>query len=310
MNPKLRFRLRLWFFVLAALAIAQLGWWSYLLVDQQGTITALLKTPEAIAKQDRFLVMILAEGGFWLIMWGLGLIAIYRAVMKERWLYQAHRDFLSAITHELKTPIANIQLGLEALQKDLSPAQKQTFIHRCLVATDRLHQQINHVLSLNQQSIVSEKHHSEIVVSELIQEILRECDSTYDKLRIEWHSDIPVDQTVFTQREALKLVLKALIDNSVKYGSIPEHAPSPLKIHILWIDRGLEIHDNGIGFEENPESLFVDFFRGQIAKELAVPGTGVGLSVAKQIATKMHWRLELASPGRGLGCVARLRFLK
>ena len=306
MTTKVRKRLRALFTILAVLAIAQLAWWSYLLVDQQATISELLATESAKEREFRFVLMILAEGGFWFVMWSVGLFAIYRTFTQERRLYQAHRDFLSAITHELKTPIAGIQLGLEALKKDLSPEKREAFIKRSLESTDRLKNQIDHILSLNQQANISPKAFVNANIKKLVDECISESSQEIDR-PLTWSNEVDPKIEIFVQRQALKLILKSVIDNALKYGSIPDHAPEHLKINISYRNSVLLIEDNGIGFDESPDNLFIDFFRGKIAKELAVPGTGVGLSVAKQIAEKLKWDLEIHSPGRNQGCVCKIK---
>ncbi|MEC9283283.1 MAG: HAMP domain-containing sensor histidine kinase [Bdellovibrionota bacterium] len=306
MTTRVRKRLRALFIILALLAIAQLGWWSYLLIDQQAQISQILQTQDAYDRESRFLFMIFTEGGFWFIMWTIGLYSIYKTFMQERRLYQAHRDFLSAVTHELKTPIAGVQLGFEALRRDLSPEKKEVFIKRGLDATEKLKFQIEHILSLSQQDSQIPKHRATFNLKQLVEECIEEC--THDfHTNVQWQMAIDENFSVTSQRESLKVIIKSVIDNALKYGSIADNSPSQLFININYSEGQLSISDNGIGFEENADNLFIDFFRGNIAKELAIPGTGVGLSVARQMADKLGYEIEISSPGQNKGCTCKIR---
>ena len=167
MTGKVRKRLRALFIFLAVFALAQLVWWVYIMIDQQIQIAELLGTAKAHEDKKSFMFMILTEGTFWFIMWCGGLWAVYNTIRQERKLLMAHRDFLSGITHELKTPIANIQLCLEGLKRENLPEEKRlVFIDRALGATDKLHNEILNILSLNQQISLEPKSIATFIVKD------------------------------------------------------------------------------------------------------------------------------------------------
>src|SRR5688572_9836812 len=87
--------------IMVTLAVGQTAWWAYLIVSQQSDY--------------RF--MIYAEGLFFAFVWIQGTWLIYRSLKKELKLQKAQSDFLSAVTHELKTPLANLRLTLDSLER-------------------------------------------------------------------------------------------------------------------------------------------------------------------------------------------------
>lgn len=312
MTSKVRKRLRLLFAVMAVFAIAQLAWWVYIMLEQQSVITSLIATPEAKLESERFQYMILAEGAFWLILWSFGLFSVYQTIKQERKLLNAHRDFLSGITHELKTPIANIQLCLESLKRENLPEDKrEVFLDRALLATDKLHTEIQNILNLSQQTSEVKKAEEDFNLLELVNQCIREtADEKY--AHIHWELSVPENLVLHSEKQSFKVILKSLMENAAKYTDaatkLDEVDITPTVL-IAFEEGSLYISDNGVGFEENDsENLFVEFYRGPLAKNLAIPGTGVGLSVAKQIANKLSIGLEVNSPGKYQGCSARLVF--
>lgn len=312
MTSKVKKRLRLLFMFMAVFASLQMVWWIYLMLEQQSIITGLIGTSEAVAQEDRFSYMIFAESGFWLLIWGFGLFAVYQTIKQERKLLTAHRDFLSGITHELKTPIANIQLCLEGLKrKDLPEEKREIFIERALSATEKLHTEIQNILNLNRQTTENTKAEENFVLVDLVNICINETsDEKYS--HINWQVSVPNNIELTSELQSFKIILKTLLENAAKYTSaavkLDEIDIVPTVV-VAFEEGSLYISDNGIGFEEkNKEALFSEFYRGPLAKELAIPGTGVGLSVAKQIANKLNIDLEINSPGKYQGCSARLVF--
>jgi signal transduction histidine kinase len=312
MTTRVRRRLRSLFIILAILAIAQLGWWSYLLIDQQNTISELIHSIDALEKEKRFIFMVLAEGSFWLVMWSMGLFWIYRTILQERKLYLAQRDFLSAVTHELKTPIANIQLCLEGMNREgITDEQKSKFIQRALSSTEKLHHEIGNILMLNQQTSYQPKNSESIIIKDLVEQCISQIDKdTYSGIK--WDVDLSEDLIWDSEKESLTVILKSLLENAAKYSVARRKSTDgdfTPEVEIYRDGSKLIIKDNGIGFSElKPDELFIEFYRGKIAKKLAVPGTGVGLSIAKQVANRININLQLQSEGRNKGCKAILEF--
>ncbi len=132
------------YWVLLLYVIAALGWWAYELLEQTTVITTLEKSHLAeknidhssaqylqeLAKIERFqkrsVYKYVGEGLTFLLLILIGAVFIYRYVRNQFRLHQQQQNFVMAVTHELKTPIAVSKLNLETLQKyDLDEDKKR-----------------------------------------------------------------------------------------------------------------------------------------------------------------------------------------
>jgi hypothetical protein len=106
--------------------------------------------------------------------------------------------------------------------------------------------------------------------------------------------------------EALRQVVANLLDNAIKY--TPEGGRVWLRALADSRDAVIEVEDTGIGIPEGDlEMLFSRFFRAAQAREAAVPGSGLGLSIAKSIA-ELHGGRISATSVYGTGSTFRVEF--
>ena len=132
--------------------VAAFIWWYVALVKQNDLLTATkIETLTArgvidqkqIASIEAFATrktkQYIGEGLTFLLLFLLGAIYVYRSLLKQLKYSTLQQNFMMAVTHELKTPIAVTQLNLETIVKrDLQPAQQQHLIHNTLKETKRL----------------------------------------------------------------------------------------------------------------------------------------------------------------------------
>jgi signal transduction histidine kinase len=137
-------RVSLLFYLLTAYILLQFAWWAYLLIDLNRTLYA--SSGEGVIRLKTW--MIIGEGSVFLIFLLAGIFIMQRTIRKEIALVRQQRNFLLSITHELKTPIASIKLGLQTLQKrkSLSPEERKPFEESAIKNTERLHSLIDNVL--------------------------------------------------------------------------------------------------------------------------------------------------------------------
>jgi signal transduction histidine kinase len=130
----------------------------------------------------------------------------------------------------------------------------------------------------------------------LVEEFGREADRQGSRVELSMEQEVPPARA---DREALSCVVWNLLDNAVKYS--PE-------CRTVWVDLAREnghvairVRDKGVGIpREEHERIFQKFVRGETAKSLAVPGTGIGLAVAQQIIRRHGGEIRLNSePGAG-----------
>src|SRR5215831_10170510 len=142
--------------------VAALVWWFIALNNQNAQMSAYkleqLNRSDSAFEQNLLLIndeqkrktaQYIGEGVTFLLVILVGAVFVYRATKRQIVLSQQQQNFMMAITHELKTPIAVTKLNLETLQKhkqDLDETKQQKLITNSLQETDRLHTLTNNIL--------------------------------------------------------------------------------------------------------------------------------------------------------------------
>ncbi len=288
-------RIRTTFIILGTLAIGQVIWWAYLLISQQN----LISSPQMIEKSERFKMMILFEGAFFIFFWGLSLFWLYRSYMSHLQLKNTRDNFLGAISHELKTPIANVQLCLETLERpNIDDEKKRKYLAKAALALKQLNVLVENLLTLTTlENIKNQK--TQIILSQFTQDLLNKMHLDAQKKSI--IVNIPESHKIETNIMATELIIKNILENSFKYNNSqkPEIYISSFQTPKY---TELSIKDNGVGLDANElKKVFEPFWRSQRAIEKAQAGTGVGLTLASELARKNKMQLKVHSSGHNQG---------
>ncbi|MFA6944305.1 MAG: ATP-binding protein [Pedobacter sp.] len=197
------------------------------------------------------------------------------------------REFLSNISHELKTPLFAIQGYIEALQEgDIDdPELSRQFLDKASRNVDRL------AFFIKDLDAISKLESGEIPVkydrfnlSELIHEVIDSLELKANKYNITLHFKEKYNSPtwVYADREKIRQVLVNLIDNSFKYGKNPGN--TFIKTFELHDQILVEITDDGIGIEEKYlPRLFERFYRTDKSRSRQIGGSGLGLAIVKHI---------------------------
>ncbi len=196
-------------------------------------------------------------------------------------LAQERNRFLRHMSHELKTPLANIREGTDLLMDgavgELDPAQREV----TAILRDnglKLQRMIENLLSFSawQTSSVGLET-SEFRLRPVVKQVLENQQLTLLSQRV--RLDVQVeDLTLVADRGKIRLILENLVSNAVKY------SPKGGTIHIKAATAGhsilIDVADNGPGIpKEERDHVFEAFYTGRAAKTTAIKGTGIGLSV-------------------------------
>lgn len=217
---------------------------------------------------------------------------------------QMHRQLLSAVSHDLKTPLASVIGSLEIhqrLHERLSEEKKQTLIETALQEAYRLDNFITNMLDmhkLEQGLVTMRREHFELGA------LIRDCLVSLDN-RLTGSSvtlDAPAQPVEITSDAALLgRALALLLDNAVKYGG----TPPAIIIRYERTDSGLiqiELQDNGqgipAGHAEHIFEKYTRFARGDHQNA----GTGLGLSIARAIMQLLGGTVRVA-PSHGGACL-------
>jgi two-component system phosphate regulon sensor histidine kinase PhoR len=197
------------------------------------------------------------------------------------------REFLSNISHELKTPLFAIQGYIEALQEEDidDPELSRQFLDKASKNVDRLAFLIKDLDAISKlESGEIPINYEKFDLSELISEVIESVELKAKKynINLEFKEKYNYASWVNADREKIRQVLVNLIDNSFKYGRNPGN--TSIKTFELHDEILIEITDNGIGIEEkNLSRLFERFYRTDKSRSRQIGGSGLGLAIVKHI---------------------------
>jgi len=238
---------------------------------------------------------------------GFTSIVVLRDVSAQARLERARRDLIANASHEFKTPLFSLSGSLELLDEgDLSPEEQREFLQVMRQQVDRLRNLAVAMLDLSRiEAGAFELHPEEVALGDVARSVLDEflAQAQARQLRLEVESD-PA-HTAWCDEERLAQVLRALVDNAVKYS--PEGGRVVVMTSADDDTAAVSVSDEGPGIP--PEELpyvFERFHRG--AKERAkTSGAGLGLSIARELTRLMGGSIAVTSPrGRGACFTVRL----
>jgi two-component system, NtrC family, sensor histidine kinase GlrK len=203
--------------------------------------------------------------------------------LRQRLLELAHERnrFLRHMSHELKTPLANIREGTELLMDgavgELDPNQREVaaILRENGIKLQRMIENLLSFSAWQTSSIGLEA--SEFRLRPLVKQVLENQQLTLLSQRV--RLDVSVeDVTLVADRGKIRLILENLMSNAVKYS--PKGGTIHLQGRAAGADLVLDVADSGPGIPvEDRGHIFEAFYTGRAAKSTAVKGTGIGLSV-------------------------------
>ena len=231
---------------------------------------------------DRKTAQYIGEGATFLLLIIIGAVIVFRAVRRQFKQSKQQQNFMMAITHELKTPIAITKLNLETLQKHrLAEDQQQQMISNTLQEANRLNDLCNNLLLASQiEAGAYELTNEKINFSNLVEECVNNYAIRFPKRKI---NTVITPGIYFTgDRLMLQMAVNNLLDNAIKYSSKEEKIEANLneendKVKLLISDEGKGIPD------EEKEKIFNKFYRFGNLHTKNAKGTGLGLYLTKKI---------------------------
>lgn len=202
---------------------------------------------------------------------------------------QLKRQITNNINHELKTPVASIQVCLETLLSGivLSEEKRQELIERCYAHNDRLRRLLNDVSLITRMEDGSTLINRErVVINELIDEVAEELGVMPEEERMMLHTDVGEEVIVEGNPSLIGSIFRNLTENTIAY-SEGKH------IYISLLENNekrcrIRFEDDGKGVEpEQLRHLFERFYRVDKGRSRQKGGTGLGLAIVKH-AVQFH----------------------
>ena len=245
-----------------------------------------------------FLLMVAFSLAFWYL---------FRTVSRLRTIEEMKDDFVSNMTHELKTPIAIAYSANDALlnyDTTNDPDKKTKYLTIANKQLKRLGELVENILAMSMERRKTMKLRPEdLQLREFVEEIAAAQRMRGDK-DITINVNIPENTTIEADRAHLANVLNNLIDNAIKYSR------DSVEITVTGDSHDLSVRDNGIGIpSKSIPYLFNKFYRVPHGNRQDVRGYGIGLYYVKSILDKMGWGIKVNSV-EGKGSVFTIKFSK
>lgn len=292
------------FIMLQIVWLAIIILWIIWFVNQNETISQLANDLGAKNISPTIGVVFLTAGCILLGIILAGVVVLFAFAQKQRSRISQQGTFVSSVTHELRSPLASLQLSFETLQTaDLPEEIRMNIFHMVERDIDRLSSLVDRILisSRLDRGIVDFDSEKELInVKNLLEDIIdqaRYLDRNIQN-RVKLHCDETIE--IVEIRLAMVLILGNLLENAIKYS--PPGAPIEILVEIRGNLIVFVVEDQGFGISHKDlKRIFRMFERGAVATKKAIKGTGLGLYIVKSSVNLLGGQIWAESDGIGQG---------
>lgn len=228
-----------------------------------------------------------------------GVLAVIHDVTAQRKSEEMRREFVANVSHELRTPLTNIKSYTETLidaGDDLPPEMKASFFGVILSEADRMTRIVQDLLTLSRFDYGKmEMNFSDFGIAEAVQNVYNaviiDAQNHGHELLLEMEKNMPI---IHADKERMEQVIMNIVSNAIKY------TPDGGRIEITAWSMGekvsISVSDNGVGIpEEDQPRLFDRFYRVDKARSREAGGSGLGLSIVKEIIQAHNGDIDIRS---------------
>jgi len=249
--------------------------------------------------------LILTEGILLLVAILVGVYVIFLYWRRQASLNRSQRHFINQVTHELKSPLASIQLHLETIQmRQPNPQQLQQFVSTMQGDAERLNSLINNLLTAGKiEHRGAELNLQQGNLSKMVESyLLREKEKFPKEGELSW--TIEPGLTARFEADAFETVMRNLLENAILYADSPPIVEINLTrdgetAHLRFIDQG-----DGIPAKYQ-KKVFQIFYRIRHSGK-TIPGSGLGLFIVRNVIRLHRGKVWIDSPGKGKGTTFHL----
>lgn len=290
------------FYILVAYVFIQFCWWAYSLVQlnseiynlkleiltlqHEGSPEILIEKANLDQKLRSRIWMVLGEGSVFFILLVIGVWQTLQSFKKEVSLAKQQKNFLLAVTHELKSPIASVKLYLQTMQKrELDREKQNEIVAKAIADTDRLGSLVENLLlatKIDRSDYML--HFEELNLSDLLNQIT----STHPenkrlKTEIQHGIKMQADKLAFTS------IVINLLENALKYSEQNVVVKLQRDKNIL-----LSVIDSGAGIsDDEKQKVFEKFYRIGNEDTRKSKGTGLGLYIVKNLVERHNGSINI-----------------
>jgi signal transduction histidine kinase len=298
-------------YVIFVYVLLQLVWWGYSITKLNKEIYV-LKTEisnqqslaperyynaiaEAHTKLNKRLAMVVGEGAIFLLLLLLAFFRFRKILQRELEINAQQKNFLMAVTHELKSPIASARLQLETLQKrTLTPTQTTTLLTNANGDLTRLTSLVDNILfATTIDGATYPIHKVWTNVSILITTTVANYELMH-KHKVQFTSNIQPNIELYCDSQAVVSILTNLLDNAIKFTSTVLNPIITVQLTSVDEHVQLSISDNGIGINDADKSkIFDKFYRVGNEETRQTKGSGLGLFIVQHLVQLHNGTIQL-----------------
>lgn len=299
-------------FLLLVVCALLVGYWmmeTVIHTDEVQQRLAALAPGDAAALQrindesDRRINRFLWEGAFFLVVLFIGAGVLLRAIRHDAELHRRQQNFLAAVSHEFKSPLASIRLAAETLVLRSNDADTRRLGQRILEDGERLLRMVDNLLETTRieegrQQLARANTPIRDVVDGVVGELAERARLSNVVIAV----DVPAEFTVSVDPVALETILRNLLDNALK--ACAAGGGSRVRVQATRTAGGIElaVKDDGSGFSPvEAAMIFEKFYRLGDEQRRTTPGTGLGLYIVRRLVELSDARIEAHSDGPGTG---------
>jgi two-component system phosphate regulon sensor histidine kinase PhoR len=243
----------------------------------------------------------------------VGIVLTARATARDMLLAHMKSEFVASVSHDLKTPLAKIQLFAETLESGRvrSPEKAETYYRVIGAQARKLSIMIGELLDFSKiESGVREYPLEELDLCAVLRSALEMFEDELSRGRFTADISIPdIEVPVLANGEGLQQLFSNLISNALKYSPAERFLRVSLSTANGWAR--IELTDHGIGIPRGEQQkIFGKFYRGKGAVAMAATGSGIGLAIAENVVNAHEGTISVNSvPGQGSTFVVDLPLL-
>jgi len=236
----------------------------------------------------------------------LGAVAVLRDITPLKKLELAKSTFVSVVAHEIKGPIAAIEGYLNVILSDLAgqdPKRDRHMMERAVVRAQTLRSLVSELLNLTaietgNFTIKRSPLDLSVILAQAVESCKGKAAAKGVTLSLR-QDDNGSCESVLADEAAMLSIVTNLIDNAIKYTPDGGHVDVAVQHNEMYVK--VVVRDDGIGMTpDEAERAFDEFFRAKNAYTVDVPGTGLGLSLARRLAQMHHGKITVQTArGRG-----------
>jgi len=209
--------------------------------------------------------------------------------------FETQKEFIASASHELKSPLALLQLSLEDEVQD--PNLPDNLRHQLIRQTDivrRMSRLVKNLLDLSALELKECFDLKEINLAELLKSVLSDYEVVFSAKKIDVQAHIPPKLTVKGDWENLQRAVINLVDNAIKYNH--EGGNIILKVSAKNSGVHISLFNTGTGIPPaDLDRIFVQFYRVEKSRSAEYGGSGLGLSIVKRIIELHGGRIDIES---------------